>query len=225
MLHSMQAGKDEHRMKKRNKLFGLLTCISIGFILYALVRNYIVDPGAESFLSSKTGLARELKLPVWLTVMRVHVAFACIAMAAGLLNFSDRIFGLSRQLHRANGYVYILSVLLVVLTSGYMAPYATGGKASSIGFNALNMIWLLFTVTALVQIKKKRIGSHRNWMIRSYAFCFTNMFIHMLTAIFHQGLGLSYSAGYTMGLYCSVVLLLIIPHVIIRTVDNGPKPG
>lgn len=204
-------------MKKRKTLFGLLACASILFILYALVKNYMIDPGAEGFLSHKTGLKRELNLPVWLNVMYVHVAFACMAMAAGLVNFSNRIFEKSRRLHRINGYVYIVSVLLVVLTSGYMAPYATGGKISSMGFNALNMIWLFVTITALVQIKKKRITRHRNWMIRSYAFCFTNMLIHLIASLFHQGFGFVYATSYTIGVYGSIVLLLIIPDAIIRT--------
>lgn len=203
-------------MKKRNILYVILSCISIVFILYALVKNYIVDPGAEEFLSRKAGLSRELKLPVWLTVMHVHVAFACIAMAAGLLNFSHRIFEKSRKFHRINGYMYLLSVLLVVLTSGYMAPYATGGKISSMGFNALNIIWLLITITAFVQIKKKRISRHRNWMIRSYAFCFTNMLIHLTTFLIHRGFGFDYTISYTIGVYGSIVLLLVIPDVIIR---------
>ncbi|GMX65293.1 hypothetical protein Elgi_45630 [Paenibacillus elgii] len=203
-------------MKKRKRLSGLLTGITILFILYALVNNYIIDPGAESFLSHKTGLKRVLHLPVWLNVMYVHVAFACIAMAAGLLNFSNRVMEKSRKFHRINGYVYLVSVLIVVLTSGYMAPYATGGKISSMGFNALNVIWLFITITALVQIKRKRITRHRNWMIRSYAFCFTNMFIHLITFLFHQGFGLVYATSYTIGVYGSIVLLLVIPDVIIR---------
>lgn len=210
-------------MKKQKTLYGVLAGITLLFILYALVNNYMIDPGAEGFLSHKTGLKRELNLPVWLNVMYIHVAFACIAMAAGLLNFSKRIFAQSRKFHRLNGYVYFVSVLLVVLTSGYMAPYATGGKISSMGFNALNMIWPFITIMALVQIKKKRIIQHRNWMIRSYAFCFTNMFIHLITSISHQGFGLDYAASYTIGVYGSIVLLLVIPSMIIRTIRRSGK--
>lgn len=205
-------------------LYGILACVSIVFIIYALTKNYLIDPGAETFLSHKTGLKRELNLPVWLNVMYVHVAFACIAMAAGLLNFSNRVFEKSRKFHRINGYVYLVSVLLVVITSGYMAPYATGGKISSMGFNALNIIWLLITIMALVQIKKKRIIRHRNWMIRSYAFCFTNMSIHLITSLFYyQGFGLTYATSYTIGVYGSIVLLLIIPNIIIRNIDRSRK--
>ncbi len=183
----------------------------------------MIDPGAEAFLSYKTGLKRELNLPVWLNVMHVHVAFACIAMAAGLLNFSNQIFEKSRKFHRINGYVYLVSVLLVVITSGYMAPYATGGKISSMGFNALNILWLLITIMALLQIKKKRIIQHRNWMIRSYAFCFTNMLIHLITSLFHQGFGLLYVTSYAIGVYGSIVLLLVIPNVIIRTIGQSKR--
>jgi len=211
------------RMKEWKITYGLLACISILFILYALVANFIIDPGAKAFISHKIGLKRELNLPVWINVMHVHVAFACIAMATGLLNFSNRVFEKSRKLHRINGYVYLVSVLLVVITSGYMAPYATGGKISSMGFNALNIIWLFITIMALVQIKKKRIIRHRNWMIRSYAFCFTNMTIHLITSLFYQGFGLIYATSYTIGVYGSIVLLLIIPNIIIRNINRSRK--
>lgn len=203
-------------MKKRGTLYGWLACVSILFIVYALVKNYWIDPEALDFLSHKTGLKRELHLPIWLNVMYVHVAFACLAMASGLVNFSNRIFKKSRRFHRINGYVYIVSVVLVVLTSGYMAPYATGGKISSMGFNALNIIWLFITITALIQIKQKRMIQHRNWMIRSYAFCFTNMLIHLITSLLHQGFGLVYAASYTISIYGSIALLLVIPEFIIR---------
>ncbi|MED4955843.1 DUF2306 domain-containing protein [Paenibacillus sp. FSL R5-0527] len=208
-------------MNIRKTLYGLLAAASALFIIYSLVKNYWLDPGAAEFLSHKTGLKRELNLPVWLNVMYIHVAFACIAMAAGLLNFSSRIFEKSRRFHRINGYVYIVSVLLIVLTSGYMAPYATGGRIGSMGFNALNLIWLFITIMALVQIKRKRITQHRNWMIRSYAFCFTNMLIHLITTLFHQGVGLVYVTSYTIGVYGSIVLLLVIPGIIIRMI--GPS--
>lgn len=204
-------------MKNRKSLYRLLACVSLVFILYALVKNYWIDPGAADFLSRKTGLKRELNLPVWLNVMYIHVGFACLAMASGLINFSNRIFEKSRRFHRFNGYVYLVSVLLVVLTSGYMAPYATGGKISSMGFNALNLIWLFVTTTAFIQIKRKRIDRHRNWMIRSYAFCFTNLLIHLITSLVHHGFGMVYATSYTIGLYGSIALLIIIPEIIIRT--------
>jgi len=205
-------------MAKRNVLYDLLAAVGILFILYALVQNYILDPEASAFLEHKAGTVREPNVPVWLKVMDVHVAFACIAMATGLLNFSNRIYGKSRRFHRVNGYVYLVSVLVVVATSGYMAPYATGGRIGSMGFNLMNLLWPFFTVMAIIQIRKKRAASHRNWMIRSYAFCFTNLLIHLITALLHRGVGVGYAVSYTIAIYGTIALLLLVSQLVIRTV-------
>lgn len=210
-------------MKKTNRAYHLLAGVSIIFILYSLVRHYLFDPEATAFLSHKTGLRRELNLPVWLKVMYIHVAFACLAMAAGLINFSRRMLEKYRKFHRINGYIYVVSVMMVVLTSGYMAPYSTGGKINSFAFNIINIIWPLITVLAIVQIKKKRIKKHRDWMIRSYAFCFTNLLIHLITFVLKDGFGIAYTSSYTYGLYGSLILLLIIPDIIIRYLDKTGK--
>lgn len=203
-------------MDSRQTFYKVIACVSMIYILYVLVNNIVIDPGAETFLSHKSGLEHELKHRIWQTVMYIHIGFACMAMATGLVNFSRLSYGKHLGFHRVNGYVYVSSVLVVVLTSGYMAPYATGGKISSIGFNLLNMIWLFVTAKALILIFKKRILQHRRWMIRSYAFCYTNMLIHLLTFVFHQIIGITYVTSYTLGLYTSIVLLLIAPEVLFR---------
>jgi uncharacterized membrane protein len=186
------------------------------YILYVLVHNFLVDPGAETFLSHKTDPARELKPQLWLAVLYLHIGFACVSMASGLINFSIHSDEKRRRFHRLIGYIYVSSVVLVVLTSGYMAPYATGGKISSIGYNLLNMLWLVITTTALVHIRNKRVVQHRRWMIRSYVFCYTNLLIHLLTFVLQQIIGISYTTSYTIGLYGAIVLLIVAPEVIFR---------
>ncbi|WP_284646632.1 DUF2306 domain-containing protein [Paenibacillus silviterrae] len=207
-------------MDNRQAFYKLIVCLLLIYMVYVLVSNFIIDPGAETFLSRKAGLARELKPWIWLKVMYIHVGFACIALASGLINFSTRSYEKRPRLHRMNGYVYVSSVLIVVLTSGYMAPYATGGKMSSIGFNLLNIVWLAVTAIALIHIFKKRVRLHRQWMIRSYAFCFTNVLIHLFTFVLHKMIGIPYATGYTLGLYGSIVLLMIVPEVLIRGKGN-----
>jgi len=203
-------------MNKSRSLYPLIAFVCVIYILYVLVYNYMVDPGAEAFLSRKTGLEHELKPRIWLKVMYIHVAFACLAMVTGLMNFSARSYGKHRTFHRVNGYVYVFAVLLVVLTSGYMAPYATGGKIGSMGFNLLNLLWLAITTTAIVHIRGKRTIQHRRWMIRSYALCFTNMLIHLLTFLLHDLVGIAYVTSYTIGLYGAIALLLVAPEAIFR---------
>ncbi|WP_019638726.1 DUF2306 domain-containing protein [Paenibacillus fonticola] len=201
-------------MLKKNSLY-LLLIITFSFIIYVIYYNFVHDPQAASFLGHKTNLKRPLQIPVWLNVMYVHVMFACLAMGSGIVNFSSYVFNRFRKFHKVNGYIYIVSLIIVVITSGYMAPYATGGKLASIPFNLLNILWPAMTFIALYHIKKRNMIRHRNWMFRSYAFCFTNLFIHLITFISHNAFGITYETSYIYGVYGSFTLLLVLPSLIL----------
>ncbi|KIL39027.1 hypothetical protein SD70_22645 [Gordoniibacillus kamchatkensis] len=205
-------------MVRTKKAYLLMVSVVMIFIVYVLYHNFVQDPQAAEFLHLKTDLKRTLHVDAWLTVMRIHVVFACLSMVAGAANFSAWIRMKYPKLHRMIGYLYLMCVLIVVVTSGYMAPYATGGKASSMAFNLLNIIWAAFTIVAIVKIKKKQVLSHRKWMTRSYAFVFTNLAIHLLTSLFHGGFGLAYTDSYKIAVYGSIVLLIFLAELVIRIV-------
>ena len=187
--------------------------------IYALAAGYtnlITEPGAGDFLSRKIGWSKAPHVPVWLTVMHVHVIAAALATLAGALNFIRPILRKHPRFHRVNGYLYVAAVMIVDLTSGYMAPYATGGKVTSIAFNFMNLIWVAVTLAAIVQIRRKRVENHRKWMIRSYVFCFTNLFIHGVRTLLHDGFGVAYPTCYTIGVYAAIVLIFIAAEIAIR---------
>lgn len=211
-----------NEMIRSKHLYLLMIFISSVFIIYVLFTNFIHDPQATEFLSHKSNLKRSIHTPLWLNVMYIHTIVACIAMVSGAINFSNQILKKYRKFHRINGYVYMICVILVVITSGYMAPYSTGGRINSIAFNMINIIWPWMTIAALVQIKKKQVNKHRKWMVRSYAFCFTNMFIHIITFVFHDGFGISYDTSYTIGIYGTILLLFILAEIVIRTIYKIP---
>lgn len=212
-------------MPKTKLPYLLLLLVAALFIGYALYANVISDPKAAGFLSHKNNPARLVDLPVWLSVMRVHLGFACLAMISGLVNFSPWVLRRYRRFHKGNGYAYLVSVLAVSVTSGYMAPYATGGKPASIAFNMLNILWPAFTVLAIISIRRKRVMAHRRWMVRSYAFCFTNMSTHLLAYVLREWMGLSYEAGYTAAIYGTIALLLLLAELVIRLFFRDPvKP-
>ncbi|GFN32908.1 DUF2306 domain-containing protein [Paenibacillus xylaniclasticus] len=203
-------------MAGNRKTYLLLALSAVVVLGYAVFANFIHDPEAERFLSHKLELKRPLNLDAWLPVMRIHVVFACLSMIAGFINFLPAVHKNYRKLHRVNGYLYVVSVMLISLTSGYMAPYATGGKAVSIPFNMLNVIWPAFTILAIIAIKKKRVNAHRDWMTRSYAFVFTNFLIHLLTKLLQEAGGLSYTTSYTAAVYSTIILLLLAAELLVR---------
>lgn len=207
---------------KLGRLYGGIVTVVIASILWAILNRYVLDPGAAGFLSHKLGLKRALEVPVWLTVLDVHIAFASIALLAGAVNISSRVLRHYRNAHRIVGYAYLISVVGVVLTSGYMAPYATGGRTVSMIFNLWNLAWLALTLTAYVYVLRKKFDLHRNWMIRSYAFCFTNLSIHLLLTLLSGVLGLEYVVAYTCSVIGTVILLPLLAEAVIRTILKTP---
>lgn len=47
------------------------------------------------------------------------------------------------------------------------------------------------------------------------------MMIHLITLLFHQGFDFNYGTSYSIGVYGSIVLLLVIPGIIIRTIGQS----
>jgi hypothetical protein len=197
-------------------LYRSMVLICAIFIVWTVLHNFVFDPNAVSFLSHKTHLNHPLDVHSWLNVLHIHIAFACLALISGAINFATRIWRNNRKLHRGNGYAYLLCVFVVCGTSGYMAPTATGGTIDSIAFNLMNMLWMATTATAFIQIKRKRVTSHRMWMVRSYVFCFTNLWIHVLMFVYSFLIGIAYNLSYTMSVYGSIVLNAVISSIVIR---------
>ena len=106
----------------------------------------------------------------WRIAFFVHVYASLWVLMAGFTQFSTRIQDHYPKLHRIFGYIYLTDVLLLTGPAGLiMGFYANGGITSRISFVVLAVLWMAFTVIALVKIKKGDYAAHRNFMIRSFA--------------------------------------------------------
>ncbi|GGE35944.1 hypothetical protein GCM10011391_13420 [Pullulanibacillus camelliae] len=210
------------KLIKNKVLYVTMIAISVAYIVYVVSANLFFDPQATHFLSHKTSLNHSINVPVWLNVLHIHVIVACLAIVTGTINFLNKIQRKYRKFHRMNGYLYILAVFAVCGTSGYMAPYATGGRINSMAFNLMNIIWILMTITALIQIKRKQVNKHRKWMVRSYAYCFTNLLIKFLTFVLYDVLGMQYDMSYTSAILGTILLNYSLAEIVIRRVYRIP---
>lgn len=201
---------------KSKPLLAVATILLTLYLAFVLADNYLIDPNAEQFLALKTGVDRALNLSVWLNVMYVHVAFAALATVSGAVNFSKTLRVRYKKFHRVNGYLYIIAVMLVVLSSGYMAPYSTGGKPVSVAFNMMNIVWPAFTFMSLIRVLKRDIPGHLRWMVRSYVFCFNNFFVHAATFIVEHGIGIPHETSYSVGVYAAFALNILVAEIVIR---------
>jgi uncharacterized membrane protein len=120
----------------------------------------------------------------------IHVFSAVFVLLAGYTQFSGAIRRKYPKVHRRLGWLYAIVTIFLAGPSGFIIGiYANGGLSSQIAFCLLAVLWIVFTVLAVLRIIKKRVASHRIWMIRSFALALSAVTLrawkYSLVALFH----------------------------------------
>lgn len=184
------------------------------WILHTVSKNFLVDPEFTTFLGNKDATLSNVNL--WKIMIQIHIILAVVALMTGPLGLSKRIRNKRPTIHRWNGRIYILSILLNMIPGYYVSFFANGGSISTIGFLILNTLWLMTTINGYLYIIKKQISQHRNWMIRSFMLTYANLTIYIVVAICHNALGFDYGHAYTLAVWLSFTVNLIIAEIIIK---------
>lgn len=147
-------------IKVRNGFYGFLC---IGVALYALSHLF-----REDFYSFKTnGIA---DVASWRVAFHMHFIGGAIALGIGWTQFLKNFRTKHLNIHRRIGYAYIIAIVLCSSPAAfYMAMYANGGFNNVLGFGMMATCWFGFTAMAFASIKRRDIGAHERWMIRSFA--------------------------------------------------------
>ncbi len=147
-------------------IFGLL-CVAIG--LYPLI--YFFIDRHFGLLSNKTQAL--LNDQIWNIAFYGHIVLGGLALLVGWTQFSSKLRKERVNLHRNIGRVYVIAALVSGVCGIYIAQFATGGISNIIGFSLSGVIWLATTFLAYWSIKNRAIEKHENYMIYSYAVCFS----------------------------------------------------
>ncbi|MFW2078982.1 DUF2306 domain-containing protein [Acinetobacter sp. ULE_I010] len=106
----------------------------------------------------------------WQFAFKVHVIASSFVLIAGFTQFFRIFRNKHPRLHRLSGWLYILTILIFALPSGFiLAVSASGGISTQISFILLCFFWGISTVLALYYALKKQWLLHRDWVIRSFA--------------------------------------------------------
>lgn len=201
-------------MKSGKVFIAILFIISFLWFMHTLSKNFMVDPSFQSFLSKKeTVLSNE---SVWHLFIRIHIILALIALLTGPIGLFKRLRIKSPALHRWNGRIYLYSILLNFIPGIYAAFFASGGMTTTIGFLILDTLWLVTTVLSVYFVKKKDIQRHSEWVTRSFFLTFANMTIYIIVAITHNALNQPYGISYSIAVWASWVINLLIAEIVIR---------
>lgn len=109
----------------------------------------------------------------YILTLRTHIFFGMIAMSSAPFLLIKRLR--LNKIHRKLGYLHLISIVISSLTGLIIARFAMGGWVSTLGFSMLSILWLLFTVLAVLYATQKNFMKHEEWAIRSLALTFATI--------------------------------------------------
>ncbi len=172
------------------KLFIILLFVIYSYFFWLMIKitlQYWPVNTDVAFLSIKQDYVHLLHYRV---AFFTHVFSALFVLLAGYTQFSPAIRRKYPKVHRQLGWLYAIVTVFLAGPSGFIIGiYANGGLSSQIAFCLLAILWIVFTIVAILRIIKRQIASHRIWMIRSFALALSAITLrawkYILVALFH----------------------------------------
>jgi len=140
------------------------------FAVIGLMLAYVI-PHDESFLVHPKDPLWQHYEPFKWWLLPHGIAGAC-AVLLGPMQFSDRLRGRFRQLHRVAGRIYVAGVFVAAPLGFYIQYFEErmgDPRSFSIAAAVDAALWVITTGIALVFILKGKVQEHRQWMTRSFA--------------------------------------------------------
>ena len=190
--------------------------MSVCIGLYPLI--YFVVDRHFGLLSTKS---QELLTDgIWNVAFYGHIILGGIALLIGWTQFSSKLRRTRISLHRTIGKVYVLAALISGVCGIYIAQFATGGIINVIAFSLSGIIWIGSTFMAYRSIKNGEVVSHQNFMIYSYAVCFSAVTLRIWLPILVYLTG-GFNTAYLLVGWISWVPNMIVAYFIINKISNS----
>jgi uncharacterized membrane protein len=199
---------------KRNLPFILMIilCLGITGMLLTIVQYFSFNK-TVGFLFYKQPVVDD---NIWLTIFYVHV-FTCVAcLIVGITQFSKVILQKHPKWHRFFGRMYFYNVVFINFPAGFvLAIHANGHTPGKLAFITLDMLWLYFTVSAVLWVRRGNVLKHRNQMIRSYAMTLTALTLRLLKMVMSKYSDWTYDEIYVFDAWTALVINLAVAETII----------
>lgn len=158
-----------------------------------------------------------ININIWRIAFYTHVFSSIFILSAGFTQFSSYILKYQKKLHKIAGKIYAYNILLINFPAGMiMAVYANGLLPSKIAFIVLDCLWFLFTLKAVIAIKKKDVTTHKKFMIRSYALTFSAITLRVWKIILLNSFHIEPLTLYMIDAWMGFVPNLLLAEWIIR---------
>lgn len=109
-----------------------------------------------------------------------HIIFGPIAILLMPLQFMPKLRARRRWLHRVTGRIYVASVMIAAVSSLAMLPSSLATPWALSGFAVLAVLWMAFTLKAVMAARAGDIQTHQRWMIRSATLTFSAVTLRLI---------------------------------------------
>jgi len=145
--------------------YGVLLYLS--YLMLLITLQYIPARLGIAFLLTKEDVTGMLHYRI---AFFTHVYTGMFVLLTGMLQFPAIIRTKYPRLHRWSGWVYAFLIILVTGPAGLiMGIYGNGGLISQSAFCLLAVLWIFFTLKAVLAARAHQFAVHKAWMYRSYA--------------------------------------------------------
>lgn len=209
-------------MMMRVFLWSVALAFAVGtFFIVHHSFSYLTDYDSVSFVIDKGQLGDSQP---WKGVLLVHVGAGGASLLACFLLFSRRLRVGPWRLHRIAGLFFVLTMVGLVLPSGfYLAFHATGGLSGTIGFLFNGFLVLGFLIFGWWSFRQGKVGDHAAWMTRAFAMAasaVTFRYLHVGLEIFP----LSNTTNYLISLWGSLGLNYFAAEMVIARIGFFHTP-
>ncbi len=132
------------------------TYVSVEFLHSAYTKYSSADPASHGLFDGRQG---------WLYT---HLIGGALTIILGPLQLLRQRLAAVRPIHRWTGRVYLLGMLVACAGAAGLITTSPAPGEIRIAFAATMLAWLATAATALSAVLRKRMATHRDWMIRNY---------------------------------------------------------
>ncbi len=188
-------------------IVGVMLIVNVGFhyLFPALEKEILQQAVSDNFVHQLVLLQQSY------FSLHTHKILGALMILVGALQLSRFVRNKYRKIHKALGYVYVLSSLLVTFTAFILAIRHAFGGAVEQWLNIVTSI--LFLATLYIGIKAARSGDyqvHRAYMIRNFALlCFAPTFRFIATVGHNLGVSndvLLFNASWLIALFANMAV-------------------
>jgi uncharacterized membrane protein len=160
----------------------------------------------------------------------LHIGFGGLALLLSPLQFVSRLRTRAPQVHRAVGRVVLGAIAIAGVAGLVLAPHNLAGPVGTAGFGLLAVLWLTFAATALRAIRRRDVGAHRRWMVRTFALTYAAVTLRLWLGVLIAGqLSLSgvgeqvaFDSAYLLVPFLSWVPNLLVAEWYLTTRQGSP---